>query len=466
MERNYSISVAMATYNGEKYIEDQIESILCQLQMNDEIIVSDDGSADNTIEIIKSIDDERIKILSGPKQGVKQNFANAIQNCRGQYIFLSDQDDVWVKNKVECVLKAFKSENCTLVAHDAYITDASLNIIENSYFKLRNSGNGILKNIWKNTYTGCCMAFKRDIIKDILPIPNDIEMHDQWIGLINERIGKSYFLKKPLIKYRRHSNNVSQMVHYPIIKMICNRGVLVCEFLKVKHYWDALCNRIFILMNEVCKRKKIVKVEKKYNLKNIGKKINFVSGSRIYKFKYKKRTYILKGFDIFNLFKNEYRFLSQLEFSYFPKVFTCEKYYFIEEYIEGINLEEFLNSHKESIEEEKVVLKLIEILDILYSKKIIHRDIRPENIIVTKNKDVKLIDFGAALKITDQVDVPNRILFTLGDKYCDMFFWDDAYSINKIIDDFKIDLSIETQKELKSRIGRMRKKKEFNFEKN
>ena len=84
MNRNYSISVAIATYNGEKYIKEQLESILKQLNKNDEIIISDDGSADKTIEIAKSFNDKRIKIINGPKNGVKQNFANAIKNCNGK----------------------------------------------------------------------------------------------------------------------------------------------------------------------------------------------------------------------------------------------------------------------------------------------------------------------------------------------------------------------------------------------
>ncbi len=227
MNRNYSISVAIATYNGEKYIKEQLESILKQLNKNDEIIISDDGSADKTIEIAKSFNDKRIKIINGPKNGVKQNFANAIKNCNGKYIFLSDQDDMWLDNKVNEVLKAFEKNKCSLVIHDAYITDSKLNIVEESFFKYRKSKSGILKNIWKNSYIGCCMAFSKSIIKYVLPIPNDIEMHDQWIGIVNEKHGKSYFLNKRLIKYRRHEKNVSSLKHYKFKKMLKNRLLFI-----------------------------------------------------------------------------------------------------------------------------------------------------------------------------------------------------------------------------------------------
>lgn len=230
------VSVAMATYNGEKYIKEQIESILENLEEQDELIISDDFSKDNTRNIIKEYEnkDKRIKLIDGPKKGVKQNFANAINNCNGKYIFLSDQDDIWIKNKVQQVLNAFKEKECTLVIHDAEIVDEKLNILDNSFFEYRNSGKGILKNILKNTYIGCCMAFDAKLKDKILPIPNDIEMHDQWIGILNEKYGKSYFLNEKLIKYRRHSSNVSQMHHYPIKKMIKNRIILVKQLIRRK----------------------------------------------------------------------------------------------------------------------------------------------------------------------------------------------------------------------------------------
>lgn len=222
--RNYFISVAMATYNGERYIKEQLDSILCQLDADDEVIISDDGSKDKTLEIIKSYDDKRIKVLDGPHCGVKQNFANAIKKCNGKYIFLSDQDDIWIKDKVNKVLNTFEEKKCTCVVHDCIVFDSDTNkTIHDSFYKFRNSGSGILKNIWKNTYIGCCMAFDSSIKNLILPIPNDIEMHDQWIGVISDKKGKSIFIEDKLIKYRRHSGNVSEMSHYPFVKMLRNR---------------------------------------------------------------------------------------------------------------------------------------------------------------------------------------------------------------------------------------------------
>ncbi len=233
MNRDVRVSVAMATYNGEKYIKKQIETIIKNLEKNDELVISDDGSKDKTRHIIKKIieKDDRIKLIEGPNKGVKQNFENAIKNCKGKYIFLSDQDDLWEKDKVQKVLKCFEKHNCSLVIHDAKVIDENENEIIKSFFEFRNSGAGIIKNIWKNTYIGCCMAFKGEIKEKVLPIPDNIEMHDQWIGIINEKYGKSEFLKDKLIKYRRHSGNVSTMKHYGIFKMIKNRAILIANYL-------------------------------------------------------------------------------------------------------------------------------------------------------------------------------------------------------------------------------------------
>ena len=95
------ISVCMATYNGERYIKEQVSSIMQQLGENDELIVSDDGSSDSTLQVLDSFHDSRIKVFSGPRTGLTYNFENAIKNANGDYLFLSDQDDVWECNKVE-----------------------------------------------------------------------------------------------------------------------------------------------------------------------------------------------------------------------------------------------------------------------------------------------------------------------------------------------------------------------------
>ena len=203
------ISVCIATYNGEKYIKDQIITILKQLSSNDEIVISDDSSIDKTIKIIESFKDKRIKILKNNKfRQPNLNFENALRHSKGDIIFLSDQDDVWVENKVEIILNQLKKYD--LIISDAFITDEELNIINNSLFDEVNSKKGILKNIIKNTYYGCCMAFKRKVLKKALPFPKSQEIgHDLWIGLVSEKYYKVKFINEKLIYFRRHSNNAT-----------------------------------------------------------------------------------------------------------------------------------------------------------------------------------------------------------------------------------------------------------------
>ena len=228
------ISVCMTSYNGKQYIQKQIETILVNLSGEDELIISDDGSSDGTNELIASLmeQDQRIRLIPGPKQGVIANFENAITASRGEYIYLADQDDLWAPNKAAVVQECFKEHNCMVVVHDADIINEHDEVMESSFYARRNSGAGVIKNIAKNTYIGCCMAFRRELLQGILPIPKNIEMHDQWIGVIGDIIGRAFFCDKVLFHYRRHGANVSSFDHYPIPKMIRNRVVFVVELTK------------------------------------------------------------------------------------------------------------------------------------------------------------------------------------------------------------------------------------------
>lgn len=222
------ISVCMATYNGERYIREQIESIISNLSVSDEIIISDDGSRDNTVSIINEYKKQfsNIYIFEGPKEGVVRNFENAINHSKGDLIFLSDQDDIWVENKVKTVRKVFEDKRIKLVLHDALIIDAEGRTDGETFFCFRNSKAGLLKNLWKNSYIGCCMAFRENLKNEFLPFPENIEMHDWWIGLIAELSRSSVLINDQLIHYRRHDNNVSAMHHHPLPIMIKNRFVI------------------------------------------------------------------------------------------------------------------------------------------------------------------------------------------------------------------------------------------------
>ncbi|MFV8322648.1 glycosyltransferase family 2 protein [Flavobacterium sp. LB3P21] len=203
------ISVCIATYNGEKYIQEQIFSILEQLGKDDEVIISDDCSTDNTIAIIQKISDSRIKLFFNTEKGYTSNFENALKQVKGDIVFISDQDDIWNPNKVRICLEELKTAD--LVVSDCQLINSTNEIISDSYFELR----GVKKSSWGNlikfSYLGCCLAFRSDILKKALPFPSNRQFctHDNWLFLVGSFLFKHKVLDDKLIYYRRHDGNVS-----------------------------------------------------------------------------------------------------------------------------------------------------------------------------------------------------------------------------------------------------------------
>jgi GT2 family glycosyltransferase len=226
------ISVALTTCNGIRYLKQQIDSVMQQLGALDELVISDDGSTDGTIELIIQLAeaDRRIRWLEGPQQGLVQNFAHALRYCQGDFIFLCDQDDVWLDDKVNHIMAVFaNSPKTLLIQHNARFTDEQLKPLERTVFQWRHSRRGIVTNLIKNRYQGCAMVFKRQLLRLVLPFPADIPMHDQWIGLVAELAGKVIFLDEVLMLYRRHSDNLSDTRHSGWQQMLTWRWRLIHE---------------------------------------------------------------------------------------------------------------------------------------------------------------------------------------------------------------------------------------------
>lgn len=228
------ISVCIATYNGQQYIENQLQSILTQINQDDELVIVNDASIDSTVFIIKEFQDSRIKLIENKiNLGVVKTFERAINNATGDIIFLSDQDDIWLPNKVQKIIEVFqKYPDITLVLSDAQIIDSEGQVTADSYFNIRGRGKFVanpLSNIIKNKYLGCTLAFRREMLDVFLPFPADIPMHDIWIGMINAIYGKASYIDEPLIQYRRHNNNTSigHLAHAGIVQMIKWRLALV-----------------------------------------------------------------------------------------------------------------------------------------------------------------------------------------------------------------------------------------------
>ena len=207
-KRDINISVALASYNGERYIYEQISSIIPQLIDGDELIVSDDGSTDGTIQIVKEFEKHNpsVKLLRGPSIGVFRNFENAISHCTNSIVFLSDQDDIWMEDKVETVMDAFNHDKSVqLVMHEAIvITDDG-----EKHGSIANYKKGLLRNIVKSCYWGCCMAFRRELLVPYIPFRVSGIAHDQLIGLLSEKCSGTVGINKALVLHRVHGDNVT-----------------------------------------------------------------------------------------------------------------------------------------------------------------------------------------------------------------------------------------------------------------
>lgn len=199
------ISVCIAVYNGQKFLEAQVRSILPQLSADDEIVVSDDCSTDSSLNVLKNIGDARIRIIENTERlGPIYNVERALRVARGEMVFLSDQDDVWLPGKADTCMSAL--EDSDLVLHDAYVLRGGTRLPE-TLFQRRGVRPGLLHNLYKNGYTGCCMAFSHAVLDTALPFPPALPMHDQWLGLVAEKKYRVQFLDTALIEYREHDAN-------------------------------------------------------------------------------------------------------------------------------------------------------------------------------------------------------------------------------------------------------------------
>jgi glycosyltransferase involved in cell wall biosynthesis len=219
----------MAVYNGAAFLKPQIESILVQLGPEDELVAIDDGSQDDSWGLLQNIKDPRLHAHRNERNiGVLRAFERALNLARGDIVFLSDQDDVWLAGKVAKTLGVFASNpDVTMVASDAMVIDDQGRTLNESFFSTRGRfSSGFMHNFIKNKFLGCTLSFRRTMLRNFLPIPHDVPMHDVWFGLLNEIYGKTYFIDEPLIAYRRHRGNASPSIHAGLTQMLLWRSRL------------------------------------------------------------------------------------------------------------------------------------------------------------------------------------------------------------------------------------------------
>lgn len=212
------VDILLATYNGEKYLKEQIDSILKQTYSDFRLIISDDASKDGTREILEEYEklDKRIEVYYHKKNvGSTKNFEFLLSKVKAPYYMLSDQDDIWFMNKVEKSLKKIEESGCDLVFGDLEVVDDKLNTVNDSFAKMKNLYNKIMNDhnyeaLFLNNYvTGCTIISKKECLDKILPFPKNTKylIHDYWIALVISQTGRIAYMDEPLLKYRQHSGN-------------------------------------------------------------------------------------------------------------------------------------------------------------------------------------------------------------------------------------------------------------------
>ena len=228
--KNKLVSIAMATYNGEKYLKEQLDSIYAQTYKNIEVIVCDDCSSDKTVEILDEYKEKYgLKYYINEKNlGFKKNFEKAISLCSGDFIALADQDDIWIENKIEVLVKEIKESSlihsaCSLI--DENSKDISTLWVKEDDFKY-----SFAKLIFGNTVTGCTVLLKKELLKDAFPIPTGEKYHDWWLALLATKMNGIAYCDQALVKYRQHSTQ--------------DTGAYVDSlFLKIARYYKSFFNK-------------------------------------------------------------------------------------------------------------------------------------------------------------------------------------------------------------------------------
>ena len=211
---NKKIDILMATYNGEKYLAEQLDSIINQTYHNWNLLIRDDNSTDRTLEIIQDYQkkDNRIKLLKDNKGnlGIVKNFEELLKNSESEFIMFSDQDDIWIENKLDAYLKtAEKIKTKGFLLHsDAVLFNKNKSDASIRTFISKKAEKKGLENTFFNYFVqGATILISKEIKNFILPFPKEAYLHDRYIHLISELFFERIFVNKALIYYRQHGDN-------------------------------------------------------------------------------------------------------------------------------------------------------------------------------------------------------------------------------------------------------------------
>lgn len=213
----------MAVYNGLQFLPAQIESVLSQLEGDDELVIVDDASTDDSASWLRALGSPRIRLYPNPvNSGVRLSFDRGLALARHEIVLLCDQDDVWLPGKRTAFVTAFETHpSAVVVVSDAEVIDGSGNITAPSFMALRGGFNGSLAaTLWRNRFLGCAMAVRRSLLDVALPIPAEAPMHDMWLGALGTLRGEVVYLPQALLQYRRHGGNASPSRPQPVLRML------------------------------------------------------------------------------------------------------------------------------------------------------------------------------------------------------------------------------------------------------
>lgn len=248
----------MASFNGSKYVREQLESFSAQSVVPDEVVICDDGSTDDTVEVIsdfmKGAPFKVSLIINENNLGHVQNFAKAMSLCSGDIVFLSDQDDVWFPGKVESVVEVFQQHpNCWVVVHDGDITDARLQLSGQTKMSQIRGGYASVEKV----STGALTAVRTNFLSFALPIPSGISAHDTWLHQLASLFPDRRIIVEKTLQYiRRHDDNTSTWIVNSTSKL--NRVDVIRYQAKTKpasDYTDRLTINIGLtsVVNRICR---------------------------------------------------------------------------------------------------------------------------------------------------------------------------------------------------------------------
>ena len=272
MSHKPNIDILLATYNGQAYLREQIDSILAQSNQDWRLIIRDDGSSDNTVSIVEKYAAEypdKIKLItdSDGNLGASLNFGKLLEYADTEYIMFSDQDDVWLPNKIELTLNAMKAaeriypDKPLLIHTDLQVMDSELNTIAKSMWSYQKlfpeAGDDLSRIMAQNVVTGCTVMINKRARAVSIPVPDEAVMYDWWLALNVCRHGKIIYVSIPSILYRQHSGNQVgaqkvrkiDIIHF--FKKLCRIKKLLSTHYRMLKKFDPHTSFSLLLLNKV-----------------------------------------------------------------------------------------------------------------------------------------------------------------------------------------------------------------------